>query len=94
MSAFTDKVFQEIRTEREYQDTLWGIDFDDKNDLDNWVRYIVTYCGRASNFQASPSQQRRDMMKIAAIAVGACEAFDRNNGFPPRHYEDIVAKDE
>jgi hypothetical protein len=81
-------------SERDYQDTRWGIEFDDKNDLDNWVRYIVTYAARASNFQASPSLQRRDLVKVAAIAVAAVQAFDRNGVFPARHYEDIVAKDE
>lgn len=33
------------------------------------------------------------MLKVAALAVAACEAFDRNGGFAPRHYEDGVAKD-
>jgi predicted RNA-binding Zn ribbon-like protein len=88
------RVLDEIRDERDYQDTRWGTEFDDKNDLDNWVRYIITYAARASNFQAPPSQQRRDLVKVAAIAVAAVQAFDRNGGFPPRHYEDIVAKDD
>ena len=91
MSVYSQHVLGEIKAEREYQDNRWGTDFDDKNDLDNWIRYIVTYCGRAS--QGSPLRQRRDMMKVAAIAVAACEAFDRNGTFPSRHYEDLVAKD-
>jgi hypothetical protein len=82
------KIFDEIKAERKYQDRCWGAEFDDKNNLDNWIRYIVSYCARASNFHASLSQQRRDMMKVAAIAVAACEAFDRNGRFPPRHYDD------
>jgi len=94
MNSSIDKIFREIRAEREYQDARWGTDFDDKNTLDNWIRYIVSYSGRAADTTVVPSQQRRDMMKVAALAVAACEAFDRNNGFPPRHYEDIVAKEE
>lgn len=91
MSAYLQKVLEEIQAERRYQDRQWGTDFDDKNDLDNWIRYVVTYCGRAS--LGSPAQQRRDMLKVAAIAVAACESFDRNGGFPARHYEDTIAKD-
>lgn len=91
MSAYTQKVLEEIEAERKYQDRCWGPDFDDKNNLDNWIRYITTYCGRSG--QGSPSRQRRDMLKVAAIAVAACESFDRNGNFPPRHYEDTVAKD-
>lgn len=93
MNISLQKVFDEIQAERNYQNRGWGDEFDNKNSLDNWVSYIITYCGRASNFQASPSQQRRDMMKVAALAVAACESFDRNGSFPPRHYENIVAKD-
>ncbi|MHC4188374.1 MAG: hypothetical protein ACYSUB_01640 [Planctomycetota bacterium] len=89
MSVYTQKVLEEIQAERDYQDRLWGTEFDDQNDLDNWIRYIVTYSARAA--QAPSEQQRRDMVKVAAIAVAACEAFDRNKGFPPRHYEDIIA---
>lgn len=93
MSVYLQKILGEVEAERVYQERRWSTEFDDKNDLDNWVRYIVEYCGRASNASSPPSQQRRDMLKVAAIAVAACEAFDRNGAFPPRHYEDSVAKD-
>ena len=91
MGAHLQKILEEIKEERDYQDTRHGIDFDDKNGLDNWIRYIITYCGRAS--QGPPSIQRRGMLKVAAIAVAACEAFDRNGSFPPHYYEDLGAKD-
>lgn len=93
MSVYLQKILGEIEAERRYQEKRWNLDFDDKNDLDNWVCNIVGYCVRAACIQASPSKQRRDLLKVAAIAVAACEAFDRNGNFPPRHYEDIVAKD-
>lgn len=93
MSVYLQKILGEIEAERQYQERRWSTEFDDKNDLDNWVSCIVSYCSRASKLQASPSKQRRDMLKVAAIAVAACESFDRNGNFPPRHYEDIVAKD-
>lgn len=85
-----ESVLEEIRNEREYQNGRWGTDFDDKNTLNDWVTYIATYCGRASQFASPPSNQRRDMLKVAALAVAACEAFDRNGGFAPRHYEEQI----
>ncbi len=88
MSAYFQKILEEVMAERKYQDRLWGTDFDDLNDLDNWARYVMTYCARATDPRATPAKQRRDMMKVAAIAVAACEAFDRNGHFPPRHYEE------
>jgi hypothetical protein len=93
MSVYLQKILGEIEAERQYQERRWSTEFDDKNDLDNWVRYIVEYSARASSAQSPPSQQRRDLLKVAALAVAACEAFDRNGNFPPRHYEDVVAKD-
>jgi len=89
MGVYLQKVLEEVKAEREYQDRCWGTDFDDKNTLDNWVSYIVTYGGRSRI--GKPVQQRRDMLKVAAIAVAACEAFDRNGRFPPRHYDDTTA---
>lgn len=93
MSVYLQKILGEVEAERAYQEKQWDSDFDAKNDLDNWLCNIMGYCVRAACIQASPAKQRRDMLKVAAIAVAACEAFDRNGNFPPRHYEDIVAKD-
>lgn len=88
MSVHLQKILEEITAERRYQDGLWGTDFDDENNLDNWARYIMTYCARAVDTRAKPANQRRDMVKVAAIAVAACEAYDRNGRFPPRRYEE------
>jgi hypothetical protein len=93
MSVYLQKILGEIEAERAYQGRRWSTEFDDKNDLDNWVRSIVAYCSRASSSHSSPAKQRRAMLQVAAIASAACEAFDRNGNFPPRHYEDNVAKD-
>lgn len=92
-NPYLTRVLEDIKAERDYQDSRWGTEFDDKNTINDWVTYIATYCGRASSFSASPSQQRRDMLKVAALAVAACEAFDRNGNFAPRHYEEMVATD-
>ena len=79
-------ILDEVRIERERQEGLWGADFDAKNDLDNWVTFISTYCGLAA-IQTSPEGQRRRMLQVATLAIAACEAFDHNDGFSPRHYD-------
>jgi len=58
-----------------------------------WAAYLGIYTGKATAITAPPAEQRRQMLKVAAIAVAAVEAFDRNGGFAPRHYEDRVPKD-
>jgi len=83
-------VLEEIRAEREYQDSQWGIEFDDKNTLNDWLAYITMYAGQAARMDTPPIDQRKNMLKVAALAVAALEAFDRNQQFAPRHYEDRV----
>jgi len=88
-----EKVLEEIKKERERQESHWGTDFDDKNTLNDWVAYIMIKAGQAASMFSSPEKQRENLLKTAALAVAACEAFDRNNGFPERHYEDMVESD-
>jgi len=80
-------VYAEIKAERDYQDGKWGHGFDDKNTVNDWMTYINIYGSKATTMGATKEEQRKQMLKVAAIAVAACEAFDRNNGFAPRHYD-------
>lgn len=80
-------VYDEIKEEREYQDIKWGTEFDNKNTLNDWCSYIVNYLGRAVTMFNNPKDQRLALIKVAALAVAALESFDRNGGFPPRHYD-------
>ena len=87
-----EAILQEIREEREYQDGKWGTEFDDKNTLNDWAAYINVYLGKCVTMKSNPEEQRKQMKKVATLAVAAMEAFDRNGHFPPRHYEDRVEK--
>ena len=84
-----DNIFEEINTERKYQDSRWGNTFDNKNTVNDWVTYIGIYAGHAADMDNvnDPVKQREFMVKTAALAVAALEAFDRNNGFAARHYD-------
>jgi len=86
-------ILDEIVAEREYQDGKWGAAFDDANTVNDWAAYLGIYTGKATAITAPPAERRRQMLKVAAIAVAAVEAFDRNGCFAPRHYEDRVPKD-
>jgi len=82
-----EKIFKEINEEREYQNSRWGTEFDDKNTLNDWNMYIGMYGGYAAEIGKSKEHQRKYMSKVAALAVAALETFDRNDGFAPRHYD-------
>ena len=86
-------LLEEIRQERHYQDGRWGVVFDDKNTLNDWLTYIMIYGGQAARIDSAPADQRRNLVKVATLAVAALESFDRNRQFAPRHYEDRVPVD-
>lgn len=79
----TQTVLQEVAAERDYQNNKWGTSFDDKNTAYNWFGYIAAYGSR--NLTGTPEDKfneafRTDMLKVAALAVAAVEAFDRTKG--------------
>jgi hypothetical protein len=79
-----DKIIQEIREERQRQKELaFGGDtenFDKTNGQGDWVSYVCAYAGRAPCrvFRNKREGQsfRSCMIKVAAVAVAAIEAFD------------------
>jgi len=80
-------VLKEIELEREYQESQWGTEFDDKNTANDWATYVAHYTSKATVVPFDPQVWRRNMMKAATLAVAAIETFDRNGGLPPRHYD-------
>lgn len=75
------KTFEDIEYERAHQLERWGIMNDDRNTLGDWVSHIHRYFPRLGR-DASPTEQRRRMVQVAALAFAAVESFDRNRGFP------------
>jgi len=79
-------ILDEIKKEREYQNQKWGNDFDNRNNANDWSAYITRYNGNAS-FAETPQEWRKQMLKVATLAVAAIESYDRNNRLPLRHYD-------
>lgn len=78
-----DKIFNEIKTEREYQIKKWGNSLDDKNTPYNWSAYISNYATKALTGDPDGLDIiafRVSMIKVAALAVAALEALDRKAG--------------
>lgn len=91
MSVNRPHILADVAEERERQEELWGNEFDDKNNINDWCTYICRYASTAAFVPPNPEQgatQRELLVKTAALALAALEAFDRNNGkFPSRHYD-------
>lgn len=70
-------IFDAIEKERAYQDGKWG-DTDAQNNEYNWAAYIGAYTNRSlTGFPGLDTERRehfkKDMVKVAALAVAALE---------------------
>lgn len=72
------QIFSEVEAERQHQEQKWGNDFDDRNTPYNWSAYIGRYATRNLIGEVDPAKFRADMVKVAALAVAAIEAYERN----------------
>lgn len=76
-------VYDEIKSERDYQDGRWGHETDDtKNDPWKWASYIGFYAtnwmrGKFDFNKDDVDEVRKMMVKSAALAVAAVESIDR-----------------
>lgn len=87
MSATRNQAVQDILAERERQIALAHggntDEFDQGNSRNDWVAYIAAYVGRASDKVIRNEKEgqtfRANMVKVAALALAAIEAYD--NGY-------------
>jgi hypothetical protein len=80
MQEATEAVLAEVAKEREYQDRKWGGQpTDDKNKPADWSGYITMYLGTAMRGASAEdgTEYRKNMLKVAALAVAAVETYDR-----------------
>jgi len=84
-----DEIFKEIKREREYQNYKWGNEFDDKNTSNDWIAYIAAYLGQVWTCPFNAEEYRKNLIKVAALAVAAVETYDRLNGeIAKTHYDE------
>ena len=79
--SLDSKVLGEILQERKRQKDELKLDQenDDQNDRSDWVAHICVYNGRAAHQlhgATDVDQFRENMIKVAALAVAAVEAYD------------------
>ena len=82
-----DEILEEINEERRRQ-SKWGESFDDKNTPNDWATYIVHYATRACMRELDYGKIKKDMIKVAALAIAVIETMERNEGkLAHRHYD-------
>ncbi len=71
-------IFGEIREEREKQDEKWGgPSHDDGHTSHDWVAYVTRHLGKAVMWPWEREVFRKQMVRVAALAVAAVEWCDR-----------------
>ena len=77
------KIYDEIQQERDLQDQKWGgTVHDDKHTSHDWVAYLVKHVGLAVHWPFSVEGFRRQMIRVAALAVAATAWCDRQTKVP------------
>ena len=70
----TQVIWQEILHERERQIAQWGgVQHDDRNGPNDWIAFICYHSAKGSY----KGDFRKQMIRVAALAVAAIEWFDR-----------------
>ena len=73
-------VFDEIVKERIAQDEKWGgSPHDDMHSIFDWVKFIRYHANRAVGGRAK-DDYRKQMIRVAALAIAAIQAYDRKVG--------------
>jgi hypothetical protein len=71
-------VYDEIKTERAAQDVKWGGPLhDDTHTPDHWVNFVIEHAEDAISDEHHLSAYRKEMVRVAALAVAAIESWDR-----------------
>lgn len=76
-------ILREVETERQCQDHLWGGPaHDDRHAPADWLSILVRHLGLAAGdcAEIDPGRYRKQLVRVAAVAVAAAEAFDRRHG--------------
>lgn len=84
--ADKQKIFDDVKEERKYQDKKRGLEFDKNNTANDWSAYILTYLANAAAMPTGSEEYRKLMIKAAALSFAAIEMHD-DKLMPKRHYE-------
>lgn len=80
-----DTIIAKVLNERIAQDQQWGgPDHDDTHTPTDWVAILSRHVGLSAMDagQIDPAIWRRQMIRVAAVAIAALESFDRLNRPP------------
>jgi hypothetical protein len=75
----TRKILEDVRNERIYQNRKWGGREHDRLHTSSEWKQIIADCLQETRIQ-STEEYRLTLVKVAAVALAALEAFDEGQG--------------
>ena len=90
---FGDQDVAALIKEANYAFEKWGLDFDDKNTLNDWLTYAGMYGTDAARMGATKDEQYAMLIKAAHLMLCAAGRV-RQGALPDRHYEGQPARGE
>lgn len=77
------QVYSDVERERRDQELKYSVDEDDRHTMRDWSAFITYFIAKGLNWvptaRRHPTEARPAMVKVAALAVAAIEAIDRQN---------------
>lgn len=73
-SIIAEPLIQEISSERQRQVSKWGQDTNKSSH--DWIAYLVKHSGKAVTYPFDGLTFRKQMIRIAALAIAAIEWYD------------------
>ena len=81
-------IYAQVQAERERQDAKWGgPDHDANHTAGDWISFIAEHADKALRAEMGPidgdadlDEYRRRLIEVAALAVAAVEALDKQRG--------------
>lgn len=76
------EIYQQLESERVYQDKKWGRAFDAQNTPNDWVAYLAKYVGQAVTLPWDSG-----VFRLAVLVAAICVAILEQSDYAPRHYD-------
>jgi len=83
-----DETVQKVQEIANAAEKIWGTDFDDKNDLNDWATYAMIYISRATVVDNKDNKIRQvdALFKAAGLLITAAQRIE-DGTMAPRHYD-------
>lgn len=82
LEEIAELTVEEVKRARE----MWGIAFDEKNTLNDWITYVNIYLSKAASMGIPAEEVKKNVRKAAGLVLSALYHAE-NDILAQRHYD-------